>query len=279
MDTNGPASGHCKAGHSSLNTIGGWDRSPAETQVPDEFIQCTPEELQVFYDRYYVPSNMSLVCIGSLPRISVLRMVQETPFAMQKSGQRMGIPAAFSLGPLQKQEQIIHLSAFSPLASETAACTFEWVIPLHFTTPCMRILCDMLEELLMEELRYKQHLTYDVSVRDEYYQDCHTLRIHFEIPPAALERAKDTLWYVLRSIHRSQELFLEAKRERIHCMYRMDYSGYDLLEAALGDLEDYHRLISFTEELHLLEQTQFSNVIDLADFLTPQRLFCFVLLP
>ena len=56
----------------------------------------------------------------------------------------------------------------------------------------------------------------------------------------------------------------------------MDYAGHDLLDAAMLDLEGYHRLISFTEELHQVEQTTFAQVRALAAYLTPERHFCFI---
>jgi hypothetical protein len=59
----------------------------------------------------------------------------------------------------------------------------------------------------------------------------------------------------------------------------MDYSGYDVLTAALDDLAGYHRLISFTEELRQLEQVQFAEIVELAAFLTPERHFCFFTCP
>lgn len=248
--------------------------------IADEFMLSTPQEIQHFYDAYYTPRNMSLVCIGSINMHTFLALLQDTPFSLDKLGERTSIPTAFFPESPKKHQQAIRLSEYSQLAPSKATCTFEWVLPLRFTKACVHILCDMLETSLMEKLRYKQSLTYAVSVGDEYYQDCRTLYIHFEIPPAAVETAKDTLWHVLRTIPRSYETFFEAKRERIQSLYRIDYSGHDLLEAVIGDLEDNHRLIPFTEELHLLEHTQFSDVVDLVEgYLTPQRHFCFIVLP
>ncbi len=247
--------------------------------VLDEWMQATPEELQAFYDRYYVPRNISLVCIGSMPRETVLQMLQDTPFSTHKLGQRTRIAPAFSPPPPHTHEQVTHLSEFSLLAPSQATLTCEWVIPLHFTIQCVRILCAMLEEIFIEELRYKRSLTYDVRINYEFWQDCYTLSIRVEIPPDALETAKDILWQGLRSICHAQEKFLEARKEKIQCIYRMDYSGYHLLQAAMSDLDAHHRLLSFSEELQHLEQTTFTQIVELAEYLTPERQFRFIMLP
>ncbi len=123
-------------------------------------------------------------------------------------------------------------------------------------------------------------MTYDIDAGYEYWQDCHTLSIHFETPPDMVETAKNIVLQVLRSIPaQGSERFLEAKQEWLHCIYRMDYSGYQLLQATMADLEQYHRLISFSEELQHIEQITFDHVVDLALYLTSERLFCFTLLP
>ena len=248
--------------------------------VLEEFMPCSQEEIQTFYDTYYVPQNMSVVCIGAIPQKILMHILQENPFSIQKLGQRNSLPSPFSVHLPQKHEECIRMSMFSTLILSRASCSFEWVLPLHFTRHCVRIFCDMLEEILIEELRYKRGMTYDVDAGYEYWQDCRTLYIHFEIPPDMVEMAKDIVLQVLGSIpDQAHESFLEAKQEWLRCIYRMDYSGYQLLQATIADLEQHHRLVSFSEEIRGIEQTMFDHVVDLALHLTPERQFCFIVLP
>jgi predicted Zn-dependent peptidase len=247
--------------------------------ILDEFMACTPQELQAFYDMYYVPHNISLVCIGPIAKQTLLQMVQETPFAIAKPGHRRSIPIAYLPHPPRKHEQHIHMAEFFTLTQKKATCTFEWVVPLHFPRQCLSIFSNLLETILTEELRYQRSLTYDVDVHYEYYQDCRTLQIQFEISPHVIEMAKDLVWQVIRSIYQFQEKFLETKNEQLHCIYRMDYSGYDLLQAVITDLKHHHCLIPFSEELKQVEQITFEQIVELAEYLIPERHFCFILQP
>jgi predicted Zn-dependent peptidase len=248
--------------------------------IAEEFMPITYEEVQGFYDHYYVPYNMSLLCLGPMTMQTILHLLQQTPFSVQKPGQRTSPSAAFSLRSPRIHEKTVRLSDFSTLTQSTAACSFEWVLPLCFTRHIVRIFCDMLEELLTEELRYKRGMTYGVDVTNEYWQDCRTLSISFEVPPDARETAKTTVTQLLRSIpDHAYERFLEAKREWLACIYRMDYSGYQLLNAGITDLEQHHRLIPFLEEITHIEQTTFDHIVDLALYLTPERQFSFFQVP
>jgi predicted Zn-dependent peptidase len=247
--------------------------------VPDGFMGGTKQEIQVFYDSHYVPKNCSLVCIGALGRQTLLSLLQDTPFAVQKSGQRTPLPEPFFPESPQRHGQIIRMAEFSRLAQWEAAISFEWVLPLHFERRCVQLFCDLFEERLIEELRYQWHLTYAVTVSHVHYQDCRTIRVSFKTAPDAVERAQDLFWQVLRSLDQEEEKYDENKQETLASIHRMDYSGYDLLESAMDDLAGYHRLISFSEEIQQVQHITFECIVELARYLTYERHFCFILQP
>lgn len=248
--------------------------------VPDGFMSSTKEDIQAFYDTYYVPQNCSLICIGALGRQTLLSLLQDTPFAVQRAGQRNLPPGPFSPQVPQKREHIVHLSEVSQLEQWETEISFEWVLPLRFQRRCVQMFCDLFEEVLTAELRYHCQLTYSVTVTHVYYQDCRTLKASFKTTPDAGEKAQDMFWQALRSIDQEEERYHEIKRETLASIYRMDYSGYDLLENAMDDLAEYHRLISFHEELQQVQSIPFEQVRELAHYLTYERRhFCFILQP
>jgi predicted Zn-dependent peptidase len=244
--------------------------------VLEEWMPCTQPEIQTFYDRYYTPANMSVVCIGALAQDRLLHLLQHTPFVAPKPGARTVLPAAYVPPVPSSHEQVLHLSQFSQLPPAQATCTIEWVIPLHFQRYQVFLLADLLQERLTEELRYQRSWTYEVAVGSHYYQDCRVLTVHYEIPPERVTQATDLLWQALGEISHAQQRFQQAKQERVDGFYRMDYSGYGVLKATLNDLACSHRLIPFAEELHHLEQTEFASVVELAAYLTPERHCCFI---
>jgi predicted Zn-dependent peptidase len=247
--------------------------------VLEEWMSCPQSEIQAFYNRYYTPANMSLVCIGALAQDRLLHLLQQTPFAALKPGERTPLPAAYVPRLPSRQEQVIHLSPFSQLVPEQASCTLEWVLPLHFERYQVVLFADLLEERLTEELRYQRCWTYEVSVSSRYYQDCRVLTVHYEVAPERIAEATDLVWQILGQIPHTPERFRRAKQERIDAFSRLDCSGDDLLKVVLDDLAYAHRLIPFAEELYHLEQTDFAAIVELAAFLTPERHCSFILRP
>lgn len=247
--------------------------------TPDGFLGSSRQDIQAFYDAYYVPQNCSLICIGSLERRTLLHIVEDTPFSVQRAGQRNLLPGPFFPTFPQKREQIVHLSEYSQLTQWEAEISLGWVLPLHFERRCIQLFCDLFEQRLTEELRYQRQLTYGVDVGSTYYQDCWTLHVTWKTAPASVGQARDIVWHVLHSLDREEEKLSEIRQETVWSIRRMDYSGYDLLESAMGDLAAYQRLITFTEELQQIEGTTFEQVVELARYLTYERHFCFLLLP
>ncbi len=247
--------------------------------VPDGFMGSSQQDIQAFYDSYYVPQNSSLICIGTLGKQRLLHLLQDTPFSTQRSGQRNPLPGPFFPKLPQRHEQSIRMAEFSRLAQWEAEISFEWVLPLHFERSCVQLFCDLFEERLTEELRYTWHLTYAVTVSHVHYQDCRILRIFFKTAPDAVGKAQELFWKVLRSLDQAEENYSETKQETLASIYRMDYSGYDLLESAMDDLAGYQRLISFSEEIEQVQQVTFECIVELARYLTEERHFCFIMLP
>jgi len=160
-----------------------------------------------------------------------------------------------------------------------AEISFEWVLPLRFERRCVQLFCDLFEQVLTEELRYKWQLTYAVTVSRVHYQDCRIIRVFFKTAPEAVERTQDLFWQVLRSMDQEEEKYSETRQEALASIYCMDYSGYDLLESAMDDLAGYHRLISFSEEIQQIQHITFECIVELARYLTSERHFCFIMLP
>lgn len=80
---------------------------------PEGFLSVTAEDLQVFYDKYYVPSNISLAVVGSLSNEEVIASIEKSPFGMGKIGLRNLVPQqAFSPSVCGKKIKMIKMSDY-----------------------------------------------------------------------------------------------------------------------------------------------------------------------
>ena len=244
----------------------------------EEMSQCRQEELQAFYDQYYVPANISVVSVGHVSLEQIVQALQRSPFGRAKRGQRNQLPAPFSVLPPSEPELRVSMGQYMTLPLAQAQCTFTWVLPVTVEMVHVWLLRTLLEAQLTNELRHQRQLVYGVEVCSEYYQDCRTLSIDLEVPAEAIGMTKDLLWQVL-SLQDAHERFEETKTDLLNQLLRPDYSGLGLIRAIMHDLETFHRLVSIEEERQAVANTSFADLVQLASWLTAERLFSFLIVP
>jgi predicted Zn-dependent peptidase len=246
--------------------------------TPEAFQQCTIEELQAFYDRYYVPSNIGVVSIGNLSLHCLVDALKKSPFGQQKPGQRNPLAAPFDPLPPQNHECVIHLSEWSNLSYSAAQCEFTWALPTRFDNACLLLFRRLLEEQLTHEIRQLRGFTYDIAVGGRYYQDCQDLIITIETPPEAIPTVHEIVEDVLdRSL--DEETFHGVKQAIMNSLLRPDLSGEELLHLAMDDLIADQRLQSFSELFHQVVKTTFEKMKETASYLTPERRFSLIKRP
>lgn len=241
--------------------------------TPNELKHSNQQELQAFYDRYYVPSNISVVSIGCFSLSQLVRVLEKSAFGSQKRGQCNPLPSPFFPTPPQRHELVITMSELTTMPFERAGCEFSWALPSSFPCYPVWIVRQMIEDQLTRILREEQGLTYDVDVQSEFYHDCRSLTIALEVPPDSVHAVQEIVWHVLGSIQEEEEQFCEIKRRYKNRWSRPDCSGADLLRVTMNDLALYHRLVSYSEMVQLVETIAFFDILAIVEYLTPERLF------
>lgn len=246
--------------------------------TPEEFQCCTAEELQEFYDRFYVPANMHVVSIGHLSREHLVDALQKSPFGRQKPGQRNPLPAPFVPVPPQTHECVIDLSEWSQLSYTQAHCEFTWALPTRFDHLSLWLFRSLLEEQLTHELRAVRGFTYDVTVYGRYYQDCQDLTISVETPVEAIPNVHEIIGQVLDHAL-DEETFHGAKQGIINGLLRPDLSGEELLQLVMDQLIAERRLRPFSEQLDQVIKVTFEQMQEIAAYLIPERQFRLIMRP
>jgi predicted Zn-dependent peptidase len=246
--------------------------------TPEEFQQCTAEELQTFYDRYYIPSNMSVVSIGHLSREHLAEALQKSLFGRHKPGQRNPLAIPFAPVPPHPHECEIHLSEWSHLSYTQAHCEFTWVLPTGFDDVSLWLFRHLLEEQLTRELRLLRGFTYDVTVHGSYYQDCQDITVTVETPAEAIPTIQEIIGDMIdQSL--DEETFHGVKQGIMNGLLRPDLSGEELLDLAMDHLIADQRLCSFSEQFGRVVKVTFEQMQEIAAYLIPERQFRLIMRP
>ncbi len=229
---------------------------------PESIAKISQKDLQAYYDTHYVPSNMSIVCVGGLSLDQVCNLFSKSPFGKMKKGKRnpLGIPYE-SVPKLKDNRFDVKISEHSSMVLSNSSYEATSIIPGNISYPAIRILNRMLNEMLYSEMRLKRHSTYDFSSSFQRYREFFVFEIESgSISHDMLDFVDEIIDKILEKVGNSKKLMRslcnqEIARKRLH-----DADGESITGASVTELSIYGRIISLKEEIDQLQNLTTNDI-------------------
>ncbi len=245
---------------------------------PEGFMAITKKELQDFYDRYYVPKNISLVVLGGLQTSQILSELENSSFGIRKEGSRNPIPEIFKPISVPKTV-IVKFSDISKFKIDQTTYKASWAFPADFSLQALHVFSSILNAILFKEIREKEGLSYTPRTSFTTYQNVRAYKIHGNVNSAASSYIDELFRKCIEKIPLCFDLF-EQKLKSIKLGYLMvDLSGRELINGSASDIASKHKIISLKEILDDLNTVTFEQMIEAKDLLSPERQCTFILNP
>lgn len=247
---------------------------------PEGFLSTTKADLQGFYDKNYVPANVSLVIIGGLKTDEVIAELEKSPFGMQKNGTKSQIPQPFETFPISaKRSRIVNLSDYVKFKVEQSEYTGSWAFPSDFPRQTRRVFDSMLNNILFKEIREKLGIAYGIETNHTYFQDVGEYKIGGMINPNATSHIIETVRKCIEMVPSRRDLFdqmLESRKQR--CLM-IDLTGQGLAGSSANDLVYHHRIITMKEVWDDLHKITFEQMAEATSLLCSERQYNFITCP
>ncbi len=247
---------------------------------PEGFLSATKADLQDFYDKHYVPANISLVIIGGLPIEEVLTELEKSPFGMQKSGMRNPIPQPFNQIPIpEEQAKTVKLSDHVSFKVDQTGYKATWAFPADFNRQARRVFDQMLNKILFDEIRKKRGLAYIIGTDCTGFHDVYEYEIGGSINPDATTYIDELVCKCISMVPSRRDLFhqkLESCKQK--CLM-IDLSGSDLADEVADDLVSDHRIVPMQEEWDELHKVRLEQMAEATALLSPERQYTFITCP
>lgn len=247
---------------------------------PEGFLSTTKVDLQGFYDKHYVPANISLVIVGGLPTGEVIAGLERSPFGMRKDGTRKPIPKPFNQIPIPaEQSRIVKLSDHVNFKVDQTEFKATWAFPAYFPRQARRVFDQVLGKILFDEIREKRGLAYSIGTDYAGFHDVYEYEIEGRISPDATPYIGELVRNCISMVPSRRDLF---ERKLNSCMqkYRMiDLSGSDLAAESASDLVSDHRIVSMQEEWDELHNVTHEQMDEAVALLSSERQYTFITCP
>lgn len=246
---------------------------------PEGFFSATAADLQAFYDRYYVPANLSLVCVGGVPEEEFIRMLLESPFGVAKPGVRNPVPEPFT--PISPDEHllVVRMSDYLSLDFDRLEFQADWALPVTIKDGPRYIFSAVLWQIMFEEIREKRGLSYGMKATSGFFQDIIEFTVSGKLKPKAEPQVEELVRQCIDQVPRRPELFEQKKARFVQKANMVDLSGGDVADISAKDLITDRRIVSIREESEGYRSTTFDDLVEIASLLSPERQFAFLTIP
>jgi predicted Zn-dependent peptidase len=247
---------------------------------PEGFLETKEADLQMFYDKYYVPANISLVIIGGIQTDQVIAELEKSPFRTEKRGTRNQIPKPFGPLPIPTEKsKIVKLSDYVDFKIDQTEYKATWAFPADFPLQALRVFDQMLEDLLFNEIREKLGLAYGVGTDYTNFHDVYEYVIGGRIDPVATSYIDEIFRKCIESISSRRDLFDRKLKSLKQKCLMIDLAGHQLANDSASDLVYDHRIISIQEVWDGLDKVTFEQMAEAAAFLSSERQYTLITCP
>jgi predicted Zn-dependent peptidase len=259
------------------------ERSVRPLGHPESLTRITRDDLQSYYDTHYTPANMSIVGVGGLTLQELVKFVSESPFAIAKAGKRTQLPIPITdiAPPLENRyvfEMSEHLKTEVPF--EIGAYKSVAVMPTGGTTIAVKMLKEMLDEILTEEVRERRTVTYHIDASFCNYGHFYEFVINCgKLEARALDAIEEIVEACIGSICDRADLFEKEKRCGLAASLMTDLKARDLCENALDELARDQKISSLAEDAREIENLTMDDVRSLLRWLKPERRWTLITKP
>jgi len=229
-----------------------------------------PEDVARFYKEHYTPQNISVVVVGGLNEEKVRKLLEESPFSMEKKGRRTPIAVPVSiLFPLKENQYEIRSVDISDDSEkeEIEAVYYDRAaaIPGTISPEALRIFAAMLESALHKKVRIEHGLSYEFLVSWESFQDIFEAVIKGVIDPEGLNRIEEIIKECLEETRDNKSLFERFKGLLLKRIRFYDADVHSIRDSAMEDLAYEQRIVSMKEIQKRREAVEMKEIQEIAE--------------
>ncbi len=236
----------------------------------------TPDDLKSFYEKNYVPKNVSVVSVGGMKIHQLMDCVFKSSLEEEKPGVRNPkLAPREGFEPPENNFRTFSFSQYYGTAEEGlmngAGYRSVTLIPGQSKRWAVFFLKEMIGQILHQEVRENKSWTYSMTARNYYLGDVQELAIDCTaLSLNALEEIESTVTDCFNQIGNSRELFERLKEKTLSRLKMIDVSGASLCRQAAEHLSSIRRIPSYGEWISEIKSVTLEEIVELTRWTTPE---------
>lgn len=233
----------------------------------------TKKNLQRFFDRFYVPANMSIVAVGKMPPQVVADFLMKSPFSQSKHGQRNALPAPrvpdysaitrfdIKMSMLFGKENAMQHGTYKSYVALPGGISLE---KMHFSK-------NLLGKMLFQEIREKRGWSYEIGTGYDSFQDLYKFEIEVPLKTDFLPHIEKLVDSCINKTISNKKLFKQVKELAINDPLIIDNSYSKICQNSMSDIGHFSRIIPMSETIRERKKISTKDVEEILSFLAPDK--------
>ncbi len=251
--------------------------------TPESILKIGQDDLRSYYDKYYTPANISIVCVGGLSLSKIAEYISQSPFAASKEGQRTPFPGPITdLWTPTSTRHVFTISDFLSMDEKQKVGEYKSIaiIPESINLRAVSLFCEMLNQILFEEIREKRAWAYGVQSLFCNLRQFSELKIRCSgLAVRAIDEVEQVVESCLESLAKNERLFNRVKRQELARLRLIDPTIRKICEGAIDDLVDFERIISYKEFGDNIRRATMDDIRQICFRLKPENRWTLIVRP
>ncbi|TSC52303.1 MAG: Peptidase M16 protein [Parcubacteria group bacterium LiPW_41] len=251
--------------------------------TPETIAAISDDVLCKFHQMYYVPSNMSIITIGGIPKEELFRNIQDSLFGETQKWNSLyyePIPNIDIVRMPNPNKEILKVSDFASFTLNSMSFSSTAVIPSFVDMFAVLMFKRALQRRLFKEVREKRSWTYSIQ--------CTAERLHcaYEFIIKSKDLSLDAEDKIIPLINqcigeiKDDELgFKKIQRGFVNEHKFIDLNIVDTRDSAVARIFDHGRILNAEKIIEKINSVNFNQIQEVCDMMQEKFQYYKIILP
>lgn len=240
----------------------------------------TLEDIRDFYARCYTPANISIVAVGGIELEQFITALQDSPFGVSKSGNRVFLPAPMTeIGNPAETRWDKSAAELTNLKLHQSIIELYTAFPGTTNMKTVARVSNVLDATFYREIREKRGWTYGFNINWNHYPEAYEFSIIARFPWENLAVMEDLIDECIDIASRRTDVIEHYIKCSVSYYKILDPNGEKVVNASGDDLAGQGHIDTYTDEIRLAKSVTVEQVQSVLSRLSRERCFTMTLHP
>lgn len=248
----------------------------------ETILSITEEDLKDFYNKLYIPENISIVSLGGLTVTEIIKALSNSHFGNTKIGEKTIKPEAIEPPKIETRRLITTFTRLYGKKMHLKSSEMMFVSTLHgkINIPTIRIAEEMLNFELFEKIRQDHGLAYHVDVGRFRLINFSEFSVELEGIKKGTEKKIEKIFdKAIEDLMKNTEMFERFRKKSASVDLIPDYSPFTIRRGAMADVTYEGRISSLAHDRRQSASVKFEEVQEVFKALRPQNRLTNIITP